>query len=180
MSRPPSHFRSSESGPNAPRRTLGQKGGPMRVLAVHPGCLMYSKIFLRLEPLGMELVAAAAPCLAGHDVRIIDLQLHPLEDYFRLIERMGARRGRLVLQRPRQRSWNFLHLAQEDAPEAFPRQPALRRRATVHPSSQTTFSGNQRVRSIACSRGEGEVAVVNLLEAARVTIAHSTKPRQAS
>ena len=30
----------------------------MRVLAVHPGPLMYTKIFLRLEPLGLELVAA--------------------------------------------------------------------------------------------------------------------------
>ena len=31
----------------------------MRVLAVHPGPLMYTRIFLRLEPLGLELVAAA-------------------------------------------------------------------------------------------------------------------------
>ena len=30
----------------------------MKVLAVHPGPLMYTKIFLRLEPLGLELVAA--------------------------------------------------------------------------------------------------------------------------
>jgi hopanoid C-3 methylase len=37
----------------------------MKVLAVHPGPLMYTKIFLRLEPLGLELVAAAAR-LAGH------------------------------------------------------------------------------------------------------------------
>ena len=32
----------------------------MKVLGVHPGPLMYTKIFLRLEPLGLELVAAAA------------------------------------------------------------------------------------------------------------------------
>jgi hypothetical protein len=32
----------------------------MKLLAVHPSCLMYSKIYLRLEPLGLELVAAAA------------------------------------------------------------------------------------------------------------------------
>jgi hopanoid C-3 methylase len=31
----------------------------MRVLAVHPGPLMYTRIFLRLEPLGLELVAAS-------------------------------------------------------------------------------------------------------------------------
>jgi hypothetical protein len=27
----------------------------MRLLAVHPGPLMYTKIFLRLEPLGLEV-----------------------------------------------------------------------------------------------------------------------------
>ena len=32
----------------------------MKFMAVHPSCLMYSKIYLRLEPLGLELVAAAA------------------------------------------------------------------------------------------------------------------------
>jgi hopanoid C-3 methylase len=31
----------------------------MRVLLVHPSALMYSEIFLRLEPLGLERVAAA-------------------------------------------------------------------------------------------------------------------------
>jgi hopanoid C-3 methylase len=56
----------------------------MRVLGVHPGPLMYSKVFLRLEPLGLELVAAAA-LRAGHDVRLIDLQIHTHEDYRRLL-----------------------------------------------------------------------------------------------
>ena len=46
----------------------------MKVLCVHPGGLMYTKIFLRLEPLGLELVAAAARA-AGHLVRLIDLQI---------------------------------------------------------------------------------------------------------
>jgi hopanoid C-3 methylase len=45
----------------------------MRVLFVHPGPLMYSEIYLRLEPLGMERVAQAVR-LAGHEVRLIDLQ----------------------------------------------------------------------------------------------------------
>ena len=45
----------------------------MKFLAVHPSCLMYSKIYLRLEPLGLELVAAAAE-RAGHSVKLIDLQ----------------------------------------------------------------------------------------------------------
>src|SRR5947207_14945207 len=32
----------------------------MKLLAVRPSCLMYSKIYLRLEPLGLELVATTA------------------------------------------------------------------------------------------------------------------------
>src|SRR5438046_10754959 len=55
----------------------------MRVLAVHPGPLMYTKIFLRLEPLGLELVAAAAR-QAGHEVRLIDLQVEDHAALFRL------------------------------------------------------------------------------------------------
>ena len=57
----------------------------MKLLAVHPGCLMYSKIYLRLEPLGLELVAAACR-RAGYDVRVIDLQVESHRDYFRLID----------------------------------------------------------------------------------------------
>jgi hopanoid C-3 methylase len=56
----------------------------MRVLGVHPGPLMYSKVFLRLEPLGLELVAAAA-LRSGHEVRLIDLQIYSHDDYRRLL-----------------------------------------------------------------------------------------------
>src|SRR5271165_4065390 len=56
----------------------------MKLLAVHPSSLMYSKIFLRLEPLGIELIAAAAR-RAGHDVRLIDLQVEPEANYRRQI-----------------------------------------------------------------------------------------------
>ena len=38
----------------------------LKLLCVHPGPLLYSKVFLRLEPLGLELVAAAAR-RAGHE-----------------------------------------------------------------------------------------------------------------
>src|SRR5438876_7741605 len=58
----------------------------MKFLAVHPSCLMYSKIYLRLEPLGLELVTAAAR-RAGHSVRLIDLQCEPHQNFFRLIKR---------------------------------------------------------------------------------------------
>ena len=47
----------------------------MRVLLVHPGALMYSEIFLRLEPLGLERVASAL-LADGHDVRLTDLQVY--------------------------------------------------------------------------------------------------------
>jgi hopanoid C-3 methylase len=57
----------------------------MRVLLVHPSPLMYSELYLRLEPLGLERVAAAV-LEAGHDVRMIDLQIFQHRDYFRALE----------------------------------------------------------------------------------------------
>jgi hopanoid C-3 methylase HpnR len=45
---------------------------------------MYTKIFLRLEPLGIELIAASAR-RAGHEVRLIDLQVEPTGHYERLV-----------------------------------------------------------------------------------------------
>lgn len=56
----------------------------MRLLAVHPSALMYTRVFLRLEPLGLELVAGAAR-QAGHDVRIIDLQVETHRDFRALL-----------------------------------------------------------------------------------------------
>ena len=57
----------------------------MKILAVHPSSLMYTKIFLRLEPLGIELIAAELR-RAGHEVRLIDLQVEHHADYFRQVE----------------------------------------------------------------------------------------------
>ena len=51
----------------------------MRVLLVHPSALMYSEIFLRLEPLGLERVGAAL-LADGHDVRMVDLQVYRRAD----------------------------------------------------------------------------------------------------
>jgi hypothetical protein len=56
----------------------------MRLLFVHPGPLLYTKVFLRLEPLGLELVAAAAR-RACHQVRLIDLQVESHAAYHRLV-----------------------------------------------------------------------------------------------
>ena len=57
----------------------------MRFLGVHPGPLLYSRIFLRLEPLGLELVAQAAR-RSGHAVQLIDLQVEDHAAYFRMLE----------------------------------------------------------------------------------------------
>lgn len=57
----------------------------MKLLAVHPSGLMYTRVYLRLEPLGLELVAAAAR-RAGHDVRICDLQAEPAAQFLHQID----------------------------------------------------------------------------------------------
>jgi magnesium-protoporphyrin IX monomethyl ester (oxidative) cyclase len=63
----------------------------MRVLLVHPSSLMYSELYLRLEPLGLERVAAAVAA-AGHEVRVLDLQIFTARDYLREVDefRPGA------------------------------------------------------------------------------------------
>lgn len=56
----------------------------MKIIVLHPSALMYTKVFLRLEPLGIELLAAELE-RAGHEVRLIDLQVETQADYFRMI-----------------------------------------------------------------------------------------------
>ena len=46
---------------------------------------MYSEIYLRLEPLGLERVAAAVRA-AGHEVRLVDLQIFRTPDYLAELE----------------------------------------------------------------------------------------------
>jgi hopanoid C-3 methylase HpnR len=58
----------------------------VRLLGVFPGVLHYSKIFLRLEPIGLELVAQAVR-QAGHEVQLIDLQVEDHAAYHRMVER---------------------------------------------------------------------------------------------
>jgi len=57
----------------------------MKLLCCHPSGLMYTEIYLRLEPLGVELVAQAAR-RAGHEVRILDLQVFSHKDYFKALD----------------------------------------------------------------------------------------------
>src|SRR5262249_273946 len=58
----------------------------MRVLLLHPSSLMYSEIYLRLEPLGMERVASASRS-QGHDVRILDLEIFNHTDFIAELDR---------------------------------------------------------------------------------------------
>jgi hopanoid C-3 methylase HpnR len=58
----------------------------MKFLAVHPSPLMYTKIYLRLEPLGVELICEAVR-RAGHEVQLIDLQVESHQDYFKIVDR---------------------------------------------------------------------------------------------
>jgi hopanoid C-3 methylase HpnR len=56
----------------------------MKFLAVHPSPLMYTRGFLRLEPLGLELVADTVRRL-GHEVYLIDLQVETHNDFLRVL-----------------------------------------------------------------------------------------------
>jgi hopanoid C-3 methylase len=62
----------------------------MRVLLVHPSPLLYSELYLRLEPLGLERVAAAVRT-AGHDVCLLDLQVFDHADYAREVAEFRPR-----------------------------------------------------------------------------------------
>lgn len=53
----------------------------MKVLLVHPSPLMYSEIYLRLEPIGLERVAQSIR-QTGHEARLLDLQIFRHRDYF--------------------------------------------------------------------------------------------------
>src|SRR5712691_12553995 len=65
--------------------TVRAAGTQMKVLFVHPSSLMYSEVYLRLEPLGLELVAQAARD-SGHAVRLLDLQVFTHRDYFLVLD----------------------------------------------------------------------------------------------
>lgn len=57
----------------------------MKFLAVHPSPLMYTKVFLRLEPLGLEMVAETAR-RNGCQTRLIDLQVETHQDLYRHLD----------------------------------------------------------------------------------------------
>jgi hopanoid C-3 methylase len=134
----------------------------MRVLFVHPSPLMYSEIYLRLEPLGMERVAAAVRA-AGHDVRMIDLQIFKHPDLF----------AELKSFRPQAVGFSLNYLA--NVPEVIDLAKEVKR---LYPQC-FVFSGGHSGSFVADEllehaegaidcvlRGEGETAAVMLLDAA--------------
>ena len=140
----------------------------MRVLFVHPSALMYSELFLRLEPLGLERVAAAAR-EAGHQVGIIDLQTHTTAELDRELARF----------KPDAVAFGLNYLA--NVPEVI----ALAHRVKRLRPSPYVFVGGHSVSFIAkhvldqadgaidaVLRGEGEVAAPLLLAALPDRAAH--------
>ncbi len=134
----------------------------MKVLLVHPGSLMYSELYLRLEPLGLELIAQACR-QAGHDVRILDLQVFKTADFFRQLDEW----------RPRALGFSLNYLAnipqvvdlaraaREKLPEAF----------LFAGGHSASFTAREILEHAAGAldcivRGEGEQIVPRLLEAA--------------
>src|SRR5712692_4367128 len=135
----------------------------MRVLLVHPSALMYSELYLRLEPLGLERVAAAVRA-AGHDVRLLDLQIFTHDDY----------RRELVEFKPEAVGFSLNYLA--NVPEVIDLAKETRRRAPDcfimvggHSGSfiapELLEHGDGAIDCVV--RGEGEVITPRVLEARR-------------
>jgi len=134
----------------------------MKVLAVHPSRLMYSRIYLRLEPLGLELVAAAVR-RAGHDVRLIDLQVETRADYFRTLARWAPDAVMF--------SCNYLANVPEILDLAKATRLRLPRGFVFVGGHSASFTADELLAhaegALDCVlRGEGEAAVVPLLDAA--------------
>ncbi|MHC3474862.1 hopanoid C-3 methylase HpnR [Streptomyces sp. 7R007] len=135
----------------------------MRLLLVHPSALMYSEIFLRLEPLGLERVAGAAR-EAGHQVRVVDLQVLSHADLDKELAAFAPEALGISL--------NYL----ANIPEAI----EIARRVKSSLPGCFVFFGGHSVSFVAeevleqaegavdaVLRGEGEPAVGPLLDAAR-------------
>jgi magnesium-protoporphyrin IX monomethyl ester (oxidative) cyclase len=123
---------------------------------------MYSEIYLRLEPLGLERVAQAIRS-AGHEVRLLDLQIFQHNDYFRELRDFT----------PQAVGFSLNYLA--NVPEVI----ELARATKDCLSESFTFVGGHSASFIAQEllhhaqggidcilRGEGEVIAPLLLEAA--------------
>ena len=133
----------------------------MRVLLVHPSPLMFSAIHLRLEPLGVECVAAALQS-AGYEVRLLDLQVFSRLDY----------RDTLIQWQPDTVGFSLNYLA--NVPEVVD----LAREAKTRLPRCNVFVGGHSASFITSDllvhadgaidcvvRGEGELAATQVLKA---------------
>ncbi len=132
-----------------------------KVLFVHPSGLMYTEIFLRLEPLGVELCAQAAR-KAGHDVKLIDLQADS-HDYLHRVVRDF---------RPDVVAWGMNYLA--NIPEVIDQSKAIKQLAPGcfvfvggHSASFTADEMLEHAQGAidAVVKGEGEEITPRLIEA---------------
>jgi hopanoid C-3 methylase HpnR len=135
----------------------------MRVLFVHPGPLLYTRVFLRLEPLGLELVAAAAR-KAGHDCKLIDLQVESHADYRRLVRQWRPEAIAF--------SCNYLANVPEIVDLAKQTKAQLPSCFVIVGGHSASFTADAIIAhgggAIDCVlKGEGEAGIVPLLEAAR-------------
>jgi len=141
----------------------------MRVLLVHPSALMYSELYLRLEPVGLERVAAAVRA-AGHDVRLLDLQIFTHNDF----------RRQLADFKPQAVGFSLNYLA--NVPEVIDLAKETRRRApdcfVMTGGHSGSFIAQELLEhadgAIDCVvRGEGEVIAPRVLDAARDSKLHT-------
>ncbi|HYM18078.1 MAG TPA: hopanoid C-3 methylase HpnR [Micropepsaceae bacterium] len=135
----------------------------MKLLAVHPSGLMFTRIFLRLEPLGLELIAEAAR-RAGHEVRILDLQVENHRDFYRALD---AWHPDAVCF-----SGNYLANVPEIVDLAKATKARLPRAFVFAGGHSISFMAAELLAhgegTINCVlKGEGEASVVALLDAAR-------------
>ena len=139
----------------------------MKILFIHPGPLLYTNVFLRLEPLGLELVAEAAR-RAKHSVRLLDLQVESYADYHRMIAEW----------QPDFIAFSCNYLA--NVPEIVDLAKAAKRRlprsficvvATAPPSPHRPLWSMARARSIVCSRARARHPSSSCLKPWRATAA---------
>jgi hopanoid C-3 methylase len=144
----------------------------MKVLAVHPGGLMYTRIFLRLEPLGLEHIAEAVR-RAGHAVRLIDLQVERQEDYFKIVREW---RPDVVAF-----SCNYLANVPEIIDLVKATKALLPKSFLIVGGHSASFIAREILEHAAGAldcvlKGEGEAAIVQLLAAAHDRVAVAAIP----
>jgi hopanoid C-3 methylase len=130
---------------------------------------MYSELYLRLEPVGLERVGAALRA-AGHDVRLLDLQIFSQDDY----------RRELADFNPQAVGFSLNYLA--NTPEVIDLAKATRRRApdcfVMTGGHSGSFIAQELLDhadgAIDCVvRGEGERIAPLVLDAARDSRLHT-------